>query len=119
MTSTKQTWDKWELIAIGYLKKYWYRLLTTNYKFGRFWEIDLILEKNKRTYFVEVKYRNSKAFWEVEEAITKSKMQKLEKSIYSYCMKNNVNIERVQFDVITILKWEKSYKLKHYKNIWF
>lgn len=119
MQSTKEIWDKWELLAIDYLKKKGYILKTTNYKFWRFWEIDLIVEKDTKTYFVEVKYRNNKLFWEVEESITKSKLRKLEKSIYSYCMKNWINIENIAFDVITISKGEKSYKLKHYKNLEF
>ncbi len=117
MQTTKQKWDKWELLAINYLQKNWYKIIETNFKFSRFWEIDIISEKDSKTYFIEVKYRENLAFWIPEEAITKPKLKKIKKSIEFYAVKNHLNFENLQFDVITILKQEKSYKLKHYKNL--
>jgi hypothetical protein len=32
-------------------------------------------------------------------------------------VKNNIDFEKIRFDVITILKKEKSYKITHYKNV--
>lgn len=116
-TSTKKTWDKWELIAIKYLQKNWYTILDTNFKFGRFWEVDLIAKKDDLTVFIEVKYRNSDKFWIPEESITKNKLSKCMKTIDYYCKKNNIDFEKIRFDVITILKLETSYKISHYKNI--
>lgn len=117
MTSTKKKGDKWELIAIKYLQKKWYKLKDTNFKFGRFWEIDLIAEKHWFTCFFEVKYRNNTYFWMPEEAITKQKLYKFKKTIEYYVVKNNLDFEKLRFDVITILKLEKVYRIKHYKNI--
>jgi putative endonuclease len=94
-----------------------YQIIDSNYKFWRFWEIDVIAVKNGIYSFIEVKYRSSEKYWTAEESITKSKLFKLEKSIYSYCMKNKINLENIRFWVITIIKWSNSYKLKHYKNI--
>lgn len=117
MQSTKSKGDFWELIAIKYLQKKWYKIKDVNFKFSRFWEIDIICEQNGITIFIEVKYRINKTFWEPEESIIKSKLFKLKKTINYYVLKNNLDFEKIQFDVITILKWEKSYKVKHYKNI--
>jgi len=117
MESTKKSWDKWELIAIKYLQWKWYKIIDTNYKFSRFWEIDIICSKNNITCFVEVKYRSSIKYWIPEESINKNKIYKISKTIYAYCFKNNVDIESIRFDVIAIIKWEKSYKLTHYKNL--
>ena len=117
MLSTKQKGDQAEIIAIKYLQKYDYKIIDTNYKFGRFGEIDLIVQKNGIYSFIEVKYRSNNKYWTAEESITKSKLFKLEKSIYSYCMKNNIDLDNIRFWVITIVKWEKSYRLKYYKNI--
>lgn len=117
MTSTKQKWDKWEILAIKYLQKNWYKIIETNFKFSTFWEIDIISSKNFKTYFIEVKYRENLNYWEPEESITKTKLRKIKKSIEFYAVKNHLSFEKLQFDVITILKWEKSYKLKHYKNL--
>jgi putative endonuclease len=117
MQSTKQTGDNWEIIAIKYLQKNWYIIKDTNFKFWRFWEIDIICEKAWKTSFIEVKYRNNTSYWIPEEAITKSKLFKFKKTIDYYVVKNRLDFEKIQFDVITILKEISSYKVKHYKNI--
>lgn len=117
MQSTKQTGDNWEIIAIKYLQKNWYTIKDTNFKFWRFWEIDIICELDWKTSFIEVKYRNNTNFWIPEEAITKSKLFKFKKTIDYYVVKNKLDFEKIQFDVITILKEISSYKVKHYKNI--
>jgi putative endonuclease len=117
MQTTKQKGDLWEVIAIKYLQRNDYRILETNYKFGRFWEIDVIAQKNDIFYFIEVKYRSSQKYGTAEESITKSKLYKLEKSIYSYCMKKRIDLDNISFQVITIVKGQTSNKLTHYKNI--
>ena len=115
--NTKQTWDKWEIIAIKYLQKNKYKILDTNFKFWRFWEIDIITEKDGYVVFVEVKYRASIKYWLPEEAIIPNKLRKCRKTVEYYVVKNRLDFEKIRFDVITILKWESSYKVKHYKNI--
>lgn len=117
MQSTKTTGDNWEIIAIKYLQKNWYIIKDTNFKFWRFWEVDIICEKSEKTIFIEVKYRNNTSYWIPEEAITKPKLHKFRKTIEYYVVMNKLDFEFIRFDVITILKWEKSYKLKHYKNL--
>ena len=117
MQSTKNIGDKWEVIAIKYLQKKWYQILDTNYKFWRFWEVDIIAKFQDLIIFIEVKYRNNINYWIPEEAIIKSKLRKCRKTVECYVVKNNYSFENIRFDVITILKWSISYKLKHYKNI--
>lgn len=117
MKTTKTKWDEWELIAIKYLQRNLYKIVDTNFRFSRFWEIDIVCENNSVTHFIEVKYRNNDKFWTPEEAITKWKLKKLKKTIEYYILKNRLSSEKIQFDVITITKWEKSYQLKHYKNL--
>lgn len=113
----KKSGDVWELIAIEYLKKHGYTLKDTNFKFGRFWEVDVICEKESRTYFIEVKYRINEKFGIWEESITKNKLFKLQKTIEYYVVTHGLSFEKIQFDVISIVKWEKSYKVTHYKNL--
>ncbi len=115
--TTKQKWDKWEVIAIKYLQKKWYQILDTNFKFWRFWEVDIIAKTDNLIVFIEVKYRQNTNYWTPEEAITANKLKKCKKTVEFYLAKNQYDFENIRFDVITILKWEKSYKLKHYKNI--
>ncbi len=117
MQSTKKIGDKWEIIAIKYLQRKWYNIIDTNFKFWRFGEVDIIAKINDLIVFCEVKYRNNINYWIPEEAIIKSKLKKCKKTVEYYIVKNNYNFENIRFDVITILKWNNSYKLKHYKNI--
>ncbi len=113
----KKTWDIGEIIAIKYLQKHHYRIQDTNFRFGRFWEIDIIAKKDERFYFIEVKYRSHLKYGFPEEAILSSKIHKCLKTMQYFCKKNFILFENIQFDVITILKQKKSYKISHYKNI--
>ena len=115
--NTTKTWNHWEIIAIKYLQKNWYQILDTNFKFWRFWEVDIISKYKNIIIFIEVKYRNNINYWIPEESITANKLRKCKKTIDFYLSKNQYSFENIRFDVITILKQEKSYKLKHYKNI--
>jgi len=117
MNTNTKTWNIWEIIAIKYLQKKSYKILDTNFKFWRFWEVDIIASFENKVIFIEVKYRNNTNFWFPEEAITKTKLRKCKKTIDFYLLKNQYDFENIRFDVITILKWKKSYKIKHYKNI--
>lgn len=115
--STKKTWDTGEIIAIKYLQRNGYEIIDTNFKFWRFWEIDVISRKDWITIFIEIKYRNSIKFWSPEEAITKYKLSKCKKTVDFFCKKNNVDFEKIRFDAITILRKETSFQVTHYKNI--
>ncbi|USN58441.1 MAG: YraN family protein [Candidatus Peribacteria bacterium] len=67
----------------------------------------MIAEKDQITIFIEVKYRASDAYGLPEESITRSKLQKLKKTIEYYCLQHSISFEKIQFDVITILRGEK------------
>ena len=113
----KKTWDIWEIIAITYLQKHGYHVRDTNFKFGRFWEIDVIAELLWRTYFIEVKYRSHSWYGLPEEAIIPRKLHKCLRTMQFYCKKNSIDLDNIQFDVIAILKKQSSHQITHYKNI--
>lgn len=115
--SNTQIWNSWEVIAIKYLQKYDYIILDSNFKFWRFWEIDIIAQKDWITIFVEVKYRSSEKYWSPEESITKYKLSKCKKTVDYYCKKNKIDFDLIRFDAITILKETSSHKITHYRNI--
>ena len=119
MKSTKQIGDQAELMAIEYLQRHWYKILDTNFKFGRFWEIDVIADKDVYTYFFEVKYRSSEKFGVAEESITKSKLFKIRKSAEVYCKQNKIDYELMKIEAIVIEKHSDKHRLKHYRNIEF
>lgn len=113
----KKIGDIGEVTAIRYLQKHKYSIKTTNFKYGRFWEIDIIAQKDNMTYFIEVKYRQNLRFGYPEESISKQKMHKCIRTIEYYCLKNRLSLEHIQFDVISILKTLKNFKITHYKNL--
>lgn len=117
MNSTKKIWDIWEVVAIKYLQSKWYNIEDTNFKFWRFWEIDIIAKKDGTTIFTEVKYRVWEKFWTPEEAITKSKLRKFRRTIDFYCSKNNIDFWKIRFDVIAIIKKINSHQVTHYRNV--
>ncbi len=115
--TTKNTGDIWEVTAIKYLQKHGYRILDTNFRFKRFWEIDIVAKKQNQVVFIEVKYRNNTKYWLPEESITYNKLRKCLKTIDFYIKKHQINPENARIDVIAILRENTSYKLTHYRNI--
>jgi len=113
----KKIWDLGEVIAIEYLQKHGYSIRDTNFKFGRFWEVDVIAEKEGKYYFFEVKYRSHLGYGTPEESITKWKLHKCLKTIEYYCKKNAIDMECIQFDAITIIKQKASHRVTHYRSI--
>jgi len=113
----KKIGDIWEVTAIKYLQKHKFEICDTNFRFGRFGEIDVIAKKLSRYYFIEVKYREHLWYGLPEEAIIPSKLRKCMKTMDFFCAKNNIWQEDIQFDVIAILKKAASYQITHYKNI--
>jgi len=117
MVSTKKIWDQAELLAIEYLQRKWYTVLDTNFKYGRFGEIDIIASKDDFTVFFEVKYRSSDKFGTAEESITKSKLYKIYKSAQIYCKQNKIDYECMKIEAIIIERHSDIHRIKHYKNI--
>lgn len=113
----KKTGDIGEVIAIKYLQKNDYTIKDTNYKFGRFWEIDIIAELRWRYYFIEVKYRSHLWYGYPEEAIIPKKLYKCLKTMEFYCKKHDIELDEIQFDVIAIIRQQISHRVTHYKNI--
>ena len=115
--STKKIWDKAELIAIEYLQRKGYKILDTNFKFGRFWEIDIIASYGAHTIFFEVKYRSSEKYGVAEESITKSKLYKIYKSAQVYCKHHHIDYDQMKIEAIVIERHIDKHRLKHYRNI--
>ena len=102
--TAKKRGDIGEVIAIKYLQKNGYTICDTNFKFGRFWEVDIICQKDGQTIFIEVKYRSSESFGHPVEAVSRTKLHKCLKTVQYYCKKHSVSFEHISFDVIAIMK---------------
>lgn len=87
LASQKAVGDYGEDAALRALQKKGYRLLTRNYHV-RGGEIDLIMEKDRRLVFVEVKTRRNDHFGGPFEALTAGKRQRLQRAAQVYLMQN-------------------------------
>jgi putative endonuclease len=86
--------------AENYLKSNGYNIIVKNYK-CKLGEIDLIVEKDDKLIFVEVKTRSNERFGRGFEAVTHKKIDKIRKVATVYLLQKNLQTE-VRFDVISI-----------------
>jgi putative endonuclease len=102
-----------ELKAKRYLENKGLSFIEKNYR-CKWGEIDLIFRESEQLVFVEVKSRESESHGSAGDYYTKSKHQKLTRSIMTYLADNGFNPETTNFriDVIAItandLEWVKS-----------
>ncbi len=105
-----------ERYAAYYLRDQGYKILAQNFH-SRFGEIDIIATERETLVFVEVKMRSSRVFGTPLEAITYSKLQKMQKTAYYFLTIRNYKDVPFRFDAIAI-KLEKNQKIiNHVKNI--
>lgn len=68
----------------------------------RYGEIDLIMHDGNSLVFVEVKYRQSNAYGGAINALSKSKQEKITRTIYYYLKENNLGNCAIRVDFIAI-----------------
>ncbi len=81
-----------EKLALHYLLKKDYKHIASNYQ-GHWCELDLIMEKDQRFIFVEVKTRQNTSFGPGEEAVDHHKKRKLLRAIHQF-IGNNILINK-------------------------
>ncbi len=113
----KMTGQLGEQLAEEFLKKAGHKLIEKNY-LKRSGEIDLIVVDThlNELVFVEVKTRQSKAFGSPEEAVTESKLAKLEKTAENWLEEHPENEISWRIDIVAILL-KKSPEFTHFKNV--
>ena len=99
--SRKKLGEKGEEIAIGFLKKNKYKILSKNYRCP-FGEIDIIAQQGKVLSFIEVKTRSSEIFGAPQEAIHLQKQKKISRVALAFIQRYRLEDRAARFDVITI-----------------
>jgi putative endonuclease len=92
--------EKGEGLAVKYLKKKGYKIITQNYK-TRIGEIDIIAREGDTLVFVEVKTRESIAYGKPFEAVDYFKKRKIANVALLY-LKKLKEIPPCRFDVVSI-----------------
>ena len=106
-----------EKIAAKYLENNGYSLLTKNYHTPE-GEIDIICQKEKVIFFVEVKIRKNLDFGWPEEAIDDRKMEKIALACQRYLQENKIRTDW-QIDAICLIfdQDKRKIRLKHLKRL--
>jgi putative endonuclease len=107
----KELGRKGEELAIQFLKKTGYRILTTNYvcKLG---EIDIIAKEKDTLAFIEVKTRTSTLFGPPELSVTPFKQMQLSKAALYFLKEKKLDDVKARFDVVSILLDSRGEKIE-------
>ena len=107
-----------EELATQFLLQEGYAILERNFVYDKA-EIDIIAQKEENEIVVvEVKTRNSVAFGNPQEFVSKSKIKLLVKAANEYLISQNLDAE-VRFDIIAVLKNKKEERIEHFKNAFY
>ena len=90
-----------EDLAAAFFVAKGFRVVDRNWR-TRFGEIDLIIEKDRKTHFVEVKTRHTRAYGNPEEAITRTKILHFTRTVELY-LRAHPAITEFQMDALAIL----------------
>lgn len=91
-----------ENYAVRVLQKKGYKILHRNFR-SRFGEIDIIAQDKGTIVFVEVKTRRAIQHGYPEEAVTESKLQKIQQTAYLYLKEHPTTSKSQRIEVVSIL----------------
>ena len=111
MAAHIETGRRGEEIARNLLHKKGYKILETNWRWGRN-EIDIIAQDQQFLVFVEVKTRHSNALMEPAAAVTRDKQQNLIRAANAYIINKNNPLE-ARFDIVTVLLNKEPAEITH------
>ena len=79
-------------------------ILARNFAVHNVGEIDIICEYKGKILVIEVKSRDSRErYGTPEEAVTKSKQQKIMRTALEFCKENRIDLERVSYFVAGVI----------------
>lgn len=91
-----------EAMAINFLKERGFELLEKNFR-TKLGEIDLIVKKDNKISFIEVKTRVGLSKGKPYEAVGYWKIKHLKRASYYYLLKKNIKDCKLSIDVISII----------------
>ena len=91
-----------EALAVNFLKKNGYSILTQNYR-RKFGEIDIIAREGDYLVFIEVKTRTGTSHGHPLEAVTARKQRQISKVAQCYLAENNLFDAAARFDVVSVV----------------
>jgi putative endonuclease len=92
----------WEEKAVEYLKSKGFQILETNFRVGKFGEIDIIAYDNEILCFIEVKSRKSDVFGTPAEAVNFKKQTTIKRLATMYSTRPEFKNRMLRFDIVEI-----------------
>ncbi len=106
-----------EKIATDFLVAKGYVIESKNYRYLKA-EIDIVASKDNVLAIVEVRARANDQIIPIAQTITPKKIKLLVMAADHYVISNDLDVE-VRFDIITILKNKKIFKIEHLEDAFF
>lgn len=117
MVTSKDIGNLAESLAVQYLAKQGYRILTTQWHHGHL-ELDIIARDKDELVIVEVKARSGLRYEHPSEAVTQLKMRRIIEATDAYLIEHQIELN-TRFDIITVVFFKKGYELEHYKDAFY
>jgi putative endonuclease len=103
-----------EALAVNYLKRKGYEIVTTNWRFQHL-EIDIVAKLKDVMVFAEVKLRHDQSLENPRDAVSKSKEIRLINAAEAWVVAHNFDGES-RFDLVAITQYGKTFKIEHIEN---
>lgn len=108
---------KGEELAKKFLLAHGFRILETNYRFGKD-EVDIIAEEDDCLVIVEVKTRSSGYYGEPEIFVDRKKQYYLIRAANKYINWKNINKE-TRFDIVSVIVTPTGHRVKHIRDAFY
>jgi len=115
--TTKELGDFGEGLALQFIRKKNYSIVTTNYRFQRN-EVDLICENDQEIIFIEVKTRQTAQIGPPWKAVTKQKQKQIIKCANHYLITKDID-KNARFDIISIVHNTSGTFIEHIENAYY
>jgi putative endonuclease len=105
---------KGEKLAMEFLLKKGYKIVSRNFKFQKA-EVDIIARKGRTLAIIEVKTRSTPDFGNPQEFVKAKQIQNLVKAIDYFVSEHNLDVE-VRFDIVAIIKNKIETRIEHLED---
>lgn len=117
MSESHELGRKGEDLAAAYLKNNGFRILCSNWKWGKN-EIDIIAENKEFIVFIEVKTRSDNFQEDPRTAISNEKQKSIIRAADGYIQRFKIDKES-RFDVIIIIRKNEEFEIDHIENAFY
>ncbi len=117
MAERNETGKDGEVFAREFLIKREYTVLETNWHWHHY-ELDIIAVKDNELVIVEVKTRSENFLLSPEVSVDNKKIRRIVSAADAYVRNYNIDLP-VRFDIITLVKTERGYRVEHIEDAFY